>query len=88
MRQRGTFVHGIVAAVSARILRQHVIIHQHGKCLLIFKTLFPVKNDNQIHVADSSKTLHYNSIWSLDGNRFHIDKTECIFYLNINLPQN
>jgi hypothetical protein len=78
MHQHGTFADGIAVTASAMFLRQHIIVHQHEQRPLIFKGLFPIKNDNQIHLAYDSKTLHYNSVWSFDHKKLFIDETECI----------
>jgi OTU domain-containing protein 3 len=79
MGQHGTFVDGNVVTGTTMLLRRQIIIHQDGQRPILFKSLFPISNNNQIHLVYDSKHLHYNSLWSIKSNRLHLDESECVF---------
>jgi hypothetical protein len=77
MSQQGTFVDGNVVVGTAMLLRREIIIHRHAQRPILFKSLFPISNNNQIHLVHDSETCHYSSLWSIDGHKLHLDESEC-----------
>jgi hypothetical protein len=75
MAEDGTFVDGIVVVASALFLHRSLIIHQHRQRPLLFKSSFCFRNNHQTHLAYNWKTVHYNSVCSIDGNKLDIDKS-------------
>jgi len=80
MRQHGTFADGTIIVASAISLRKQVIIHACGQRPVLFQPGFPNTNHDQIHLLYDSNSLHYNSLWSIDGTKLHIDTSECILF--------
>lgn len=80
MRQRGTFVDGIVVAASALSLRRSIIIHQRSQRPLLFKPSVCNSSLQQIHVAYDDKTLHYSSLCSINNNNLYLNDSECVLH--------
>jgi OTU domain-containing protein 3 len=79
MRQHGTFADGIVVAASALSLRRSLIIHQETQRPVLFKPLISNTNHQQLHLAYDCKTLHYNSLCSVNDDKLYLNESECIF---------
>ena len=78
MSQHGTFADGNVVAATSMLLRRQIIIHQDGQRPILFKSLFPISNNNQVHLVYDSKILHYNSLRSVDDKKLYLDELECV----------
>ncbi|CAF3941543.1 unnamed protein product [Rotaria sordida] len=53
---------------SAMLLRRQIIIPQHAQRPVLFKCLSSITNNNQIHLVYYSKSLHCNSLCSINDN--------------------
>lgn len=77
MRQRGTYVDGIVVVASALLLHKSIIIHQQLQRPVLFKPLICNTFFQQIHLAYDEKTLHYSSLYSINNSKVHLEEAEC-----------
>ncbi len=78
MRQQGTFADAIVVVASALSLHRSLIIYQETQRPALFKPLISNTNYEQIHLAYDCKTLHYNSLCSINDDKLYRNKSECI----------
>lgn len=79
MRQRGTFADGTIVAAAALSFRQSIIIHEPLHRPILFKPLESNGSKQQIHLSYHPQNLHYDSLYSIDGKKLHIDDSECTF---------
>jgi hypothetical protein len=77
MHRPGTFPDGTMVAASPPLLRRSIVIHQYEQCPHLFNSPLAASNNNHIHLIYHSKTLHYDSLCSINDENIYIDESGC-----------